>query len=171
MIKIEYSLTKLRKRLFASILLIAFLFCLIFARFFYVQIIWGEELQQKAVDQWTRELPIIAERGVIKDRNGVILVDNKTVYSVFIRPRSVSNPDEVADVLSNIFGLDRISIYKKATTKTVSEYTVVRGCDREAVEKLSSHDLSGVYYSKDNERTYPYGDFLTQVLGYVSCDS
>lgn len=169
-VKIEYSLTKLRKRLFACIMLIAFLFCLIFARFFYVQVIWGEQLREKAVDQWTRELPVIAERGVIKDRNGIPLVENSTKYSVFVRPRSVTEPDRVADVLSEVFSLDRGEIYKKITNKSVSEYTAVRLTDKDKIEKLLSNQLNGVYYSKDNERYYPYGDFLTQVLGYVSVD-
>ncbi len=157
--------------MFAGFLLIAFLFCLVAARFFYVQVIWGEELRAKAVDQWTRELPVIAERGLIKDRNGVVLVENKPSYSIFIRPRSVDEPGKVADVLAQIFSLDRDKVYAKATTKTVSEYTLAKGRSEEEVNKLSSYNLSGVYYSKDNSRNYPYGEFLSQVLGYVSSDN
>jgi len=170
-IKIEYSITKLRKRLFASLLLIAFLFCLIFARFFYVQVIWGESLQTKAIDQWTRELPIVAERGRILDRNGVVIVDNKTAYSVFVRPRSIQNAEQTAKTLSGILSLNYDKTLSKLTKKTVSEYKIARNCSYETVQELSKHNLSGVYFSKDNQRFYPYGDFLTQVLGYVSVDS
>ncbi len=170
-IKIEYSITKLRKRLFACLTLIAFLFCLIFGRFFYVQVVWGKELQEQALDQWTRELPIVAERGLIKDRNGKTIVGSAPAYTVFIRPRSVSEPNRVADTLSQIFGLDRDSVYQKAVTKTTSEYTVARKRSEEEIKKLASHSLDGVYYSKDSLRFYPYGDFLTQVLGYVSSDN
>lgn len=166
-----YSITKLRKRLFAIFLLIAFLFCLIAARMFYVQVIWGEELQSKALDQWTRELPIVAERGEIKDRNGVALVTNKPSYSVFIRPRSVTDEEKVSDVLSEIFGLDRSGVLGKAKNKTTSEYTVARQRSQEEIDRLSEYDLDGVYYSKDNLRDYPFGEFLTQVLGYVSSDN
>ena len=68
---------------------IAFLFLAVLGRFLYVQIIWGDDLQEKAVDQWTREIPIVAERGRIVDRNGIILADNDDTYSVFVRKRAV----------------------------------------------------------------------------------
>ncbi len=168
---IEYSISNLRKRLFAILLLIAFLFCLILGRFFYVQVIWGKELRAKAIDQWTRELPIVAPRGIIKDRNGKVIVDNTTMYSVFIRPRSITNEIKVAEILSNIFNLNKEDIYKKAKTKSISEYTIVRQCGQEKIDLLCTYSLDGVYYSKDSIRYYPYGDFLTQVLGYVSSDN
>ena len=56
-----------------------------------MQIISGRELQEKAVDQWTRELPVKARRGVITDRNGLILAENKQSYAVFIRTRVVGD--------------------------------------------------------------------------------
>ena len=52
-------------------------------------------MQTKAIDQWTRELPIIARRGEIADRNGVTLVGNEDCYSVFVRARSVENAEIV----------------------------------------------------------------------------
>ena len=72
-------------------LAIAFIFCLIFARLLYVQLIWGKELTFKASDQWNREIPVIAGRGIIADRNGEILAGNKTTYSVFLRPKAGKN--------------------------------------------------------------------------------
>lgn len=47
---------------------ITFLFCLLAARFFYVQVAWSGELGVRALDQWTREIPVVAERGKIVDR-------------------------------------------------------------------------------------------------------
>ncbi|MBO7377542.1 MAG: stage V sporulation protein D, partial [Clostridia bacterium] len=142
----------------------------IFGRFFYVQVVSGSDLKEKALDQWTRELPIVAERGVIRDRNGVPLVVNETAYSVFIRPRSVTDPNGVADALSDVLGVDRDEVFKKATNKGVSEFAVAARRTEEEMEALSVYDLDGVYFSKDNVRKYPYGEFLTQVLGYVSSD-
>jgi len=135
-----------------------------------VQVFWGKSLRAKAIDQWTRELPLSAERGLIKDRNGVVLVDNKTAYSIFVRPRSVDDASGVADALSELLELDREELFKKISDKTTSEYTVSRRCSAEVVDKLAERELKGVYYTKDNERFYPYGEFLTQVLGYVSVD-
>ena len=82
---------------------IAFLFLLIFSRFFYIQVIWSDELKNLASDQWTREIPVVAERGSITDRNGTVLAGNVTSYSVFARPNAVSDKPYAAEVLSSIF--------------------------------------------------------------------
>ena len=56
-------------------LAVTFLFLLVFCQTFKVSVINGAELRLKAVDQWTRELPIKAKRGDILDANGVIFSD------------------------------------------------------------------------------------------------
>ena len=45
------------------VLAITFIFCIIIARLFYVQVIWGSELVIRAADQWNREIPVVASRG------------------------------------------------------------------------------------------------------------
>ncbi len=70
-------------------LAITFIFCIILSRLLYVQLAWGTELKLKATDQWNREIPVIAARGVISDRNGSVLAGNRTTYSVFARPNEI----------------------------------------------------------------------------------
>lgn len=151
-------------------LAIAFIFCLIFARLFYVQIVWGKELTYKATDQWNREIPIIAGRGLITDRNGAVLAGNKTTYSVFLRPNAVKNAEYTATVLSGLFDLNPQTVLDKISGGKVSEVTLARQVSKESVEKLVSYDLPGVYYSRDNTRQYTYNDALCQVLGFTSND-
>ncbi len=166
-----YSAAVLRKRLTAVLIAAAFLFLVIFARFFWIQVIRGEELRYKAIDQWTREIPVVAERGRILDRNGALLAGNVTSYTVFARPNAVKDKRETARVLAEIFSLDEDELYRDLASSKVSELTVVRRADSSLMEKLSECDLPGVYYSRDNTRTYPYGDLLCQVLGFTSIDS
>ena len=151
-------------------LAIAFIFCLIFARLFYVQIVWGKELTYQATDQWNREIPIIAGRGLITDRNGAVLAGNKTTYSVFLRPNAVKNAEYTATVLSGLFDLNPQTVLEKISGGKVSEITLARQVSKESVEKLVSYDLPGVYYSRDNTRQYTYNDALCQVLGFTSND-
>lgn len=165
-----FSVTKARKRLFALLGAITFIFLFVIIRLFYVQVIWGEELQQKAVDQWTRNIPVLAERGKIVDRNGVLLVGNKETYTVFVRPRSVTDAKLVSRTLSKIFGVDETKLYEKITTTKVSEIKAVKHAEKKDVLKLIEHDLNGVYYAKDVTRSYPYNEFLCQTLGYTSAD-
>ncbi|MDE7306812.1 MAG: hypothetical protein K2N33_05420, partial [Clostridia bacterium] len=149
---------------------IAFIFCLIFARLFYVQIVWGADLIYKATDQWNREIPVIASRGLITDRNGEILAGNKTTYSVFLRPNAVVNDEYTATVLSGLFGLDPSNLIEKINGGKVSEITVARQVSKESIEKLVTYGLPGVYYSRDNTRQYAFNDALCQVLGFTAND-
>ena len=127
-------------------------------------------MQSKAVDQWTRELPIVATRGNITDRNGVVLAGNEQSYAVYVRTRSVENKEEVASVLSKVFEVDYEELKNKIDKAKTSSITVKRRVDKTAIDKLTQYNLSGVYYSTDNTRVYPYGDSLCQVLGYTSSD-
>jgi len=149
---------------------IAFIFLLIFCRLFYIQIIWGNELQIKAIDQWTRELPIIAERGLISDTNGVILASNKSTYSVFVRPRSVENAEFASKTLSDIFSLNFDTILNKISNKNTSEVTIIKQVNKELIAELNNYEIKGVYYSRDNSRVYTYGNMLSQVIGFTSID-
>lgn len=165
-----FSVTNIQKRLLSLSLAITFIFCVIFARLFYVQLVWGKDLIYRATDQWNREIPIIASRGIISDRNGEILAGNKTSYTVFIRPNAVNNKEYTATVLGGAFSIDPQIILEKLNSGKVSEITIVRQVAKEKVEKIASYSLPGVYYSRDNTRKYTYNETLCQVLGFTSND-
>ena len=149
---------------------IAFLFLAVLGRLLYVQMIWGENLQEKAVDQWTREIPVVAERGKIVDRNSIVLADNDDTYSIFVRKRAVSSIEEVSRGLSEALDLPYESVYQRLSESKSSEVTVKKQVGKEALNKLLEYGFEGVYYARDNSRVYPYGEFLTQVLGFTSAD-
>ena len=143
---------------------------MILGRLFYLEVIASERLQKKAIDQWTRELPLKASRGKILSSNGTALATNKSSYAVYIRTRQVKNPERVASVLSQIFGVDEQKLLDKMRKKATSEITVKRQVDKESIVKLTNYQLDGVYYSVDNTRLYPYNQLLCSVLGYSSID-
>ncbi len=167
----EYSVSILRKRLLAVGLAVTFLFCLLCGRFFYIQIVWSEELNYRALDQWTRELPIVAERGKITDRNGVVLASNDTAYTVYARSNAVKDKAGTATLLAGALNGDEKAIYEKLTKKKASEVTVAKRVKKEEISKLTSLSLDGVYYSRDNIRRYPKANALCQVLGFTSVDN
>ena len=136
-----------------------------------MQVIWSEELGYRALDQWTREIPIVAKRGQITDRNGVVLADNTTAYTVFARSNAVKEKEATAGLLAQTLGLDKDAVYEKLTKKKASEITVAKKVDKEAVARLAQLPLEGVYYSRDNVRFYPKGDALCQVMGFTSTDN
>jgi len=156
--------------LFAIIIAVAFLFLCVLGRLLYVQVIWGEDLQVKAIDQWTREIPVVASRGKIVDTNGVILADNDDTYTVFVRKRAVENTEKLCLALSEILEMDFDYVYNRLTTTVSSEVTIKKQVSKEKISRLLDGGYSGVYYSRDNSRTYPYNEFLTSVLGFTSTD-
>ena len=149
---------------------VTFIFLFIFARLFYVQVVWGKKLQEKAVDQWTRNIPVLAKRGNVVDRNGIILASTKKSYTVFVRPRAVSDIDEVVSWLSKVFSLDSEDLKNKIQSTKVSEIKVAKKVSKELINKLSEKNLNGVYYAEDVTRFYPYDELLCQTLGYTSKD-
>lgn len=150
-------------------LLVTFLFVAIIARLVVIQLINGEELQVKALDQWTRDVPITGERGDVFDRNGVLLADTETLYTVYVRPTSVVNKEHTAKILGQILGVDSEALYTKMTSK-VSEITVAKKVTKGEMNSLVSSGISGVYFSQNLNRKYVYGDFMTQILGFTNVD-
>ena len=136
-----------------------------------MQVAWSGELAGRAIDQWTREIPVIAERGAITDRNGELLAGNATKFSVFARSNAVTDAEDAAQKLSAALNIPYETVLKKLTGKRASEVTVAKKTDRQAVEKLAELSLNGVYFSRDNDRTYPKSDFLSQVIGFTSSDN
>ncbi len=166
----DYSMSVLRKRLFAIVLAITFLFCLFFARLFYIQVIWEDDLRFLALDQWTREIPVVAERGKIFDKNGELLAGNQTAYSVFSRASAVKDAENTAKVLSATLGIDYQTAYGKLTDRSKSEISILKHAEKALVEKIEGLNLSGVYYARDNVRFYPHSSLACQILGFTSSD-
>ncbi len=150
-------------------MLIVFLFCAVFVKLVFVMIVDSADLQKKAIGQWLRSVPTDAPRGDILDRNGEPLASTATRYNIYVRPNAVTDKSAVARLLSGVFGYDYDETLKKIS-KFASEITVATKATKEQLNLLYDSGLGGIYYSEDNLRYYPYGDFMTQVLGFTSAD-
>lgn len=150
-------------------MLVIFLFVAVFFKLLSVTTLKGEEMQAKALEQWYRDLPIVAERGEIMDSSGVIIADSLTTYTIYIRPVDCSNKMVTAKVLAESLGLKYESLMEKLTSKR-SEIAVKKGVDKETMLRIVTSGATGVYVSQTIERVYPYSDFLTQVMGFTNVD-
>ena len=157
------------KRLPAIILSAVFFFSLIIVKLIFVMVVDGNTLQVRALDQWTRDLPSDAPRGEILDRNGEILAGTSTRYNIYVRPNSVKDKEKVATIIADVLGYEKSKVLEKIS-KRVSEVTIATKVTKEQMDQLFSADIDGVYYSEDNFRYYPNGDFMTQVLGFTGAD-
>lgn len=166
-----FTLHSLQKRILAITILISFIFCLLFARLFFIQIINGEKLQAKATDQWTRDLTLVAPRGTIYDSTGASLAVSYTTYNIYVRAREVENPSYVSSFLSETLDLKFSNVYEKVTKKNISEVLIKMQVDIETAEIIYNKKLNGVFLAESVGRYYVYGDLLTQLLGFVSVDN
>lgn len=99
-----------------------------------------------------------------------MLAANLATYSVFVRPNAIENKEYCATVLAGTLGLDGEAILSKLNSGKVSEITVARQVGKEKIEKLAEYNIDGVYYARDNTRSYTYDDALCQVLGFTADD-
>lgn len=132
-----------------------------------------KKLYKLANDLWSRDLVVEADRGLIMDRNGVVLADNLTTTSLIIIPNQVKDPDEVSSKLAEILGVTKEEMDKHVKKKTSIERVHPEGrrLSYEVADKISNLKLPGVYLVKESKRYYPYGEMLSHVLGYVGIDN
>ena len=150
-------------------MLITFLFIAVGAKLIYVGVVNADNLRIKALEQWYRDVPIRAERGEILDRNGVVLAGSQTVYTLYARPVEIPLKAQAAGVLSEALELNYEKLADKLNSRA-SEITLKRGVTKEKMLEIVDSGVPGIYVSEDIERVYPYGDFMTQILGFTSSD-
>ena len=158
-----------------KIVLVAIIFAsiVIILRVGYVQLFDYKKLKNKADDLWSRNLPIAANRGVITDRNGVVLADNITTTSLVLIPNQIKDPNYASTELSKILGVTKEEMDKHVKKKASIERVHPEGrqLSYEVADKIEALNIDGVYLVKESKRYYPYGKTLSHVLGYVGIDN
>lgn len=96
------------KRILIMAVVIIFLMTTTVARVFYLTIVRGEELSEKAETQQLKDTEITAMRGTIYDSNGNVLAQSASVWNVFIDPLNIKDKqrDLIVDEFANLFGYD-----------------------------------------------------------------
>lgn len=170
----------IRRRIAMCMGLFFLLFLGLSTRLFVLTVIDSEALQAKAQSQWTTEAVIQARRGAILDRNGEVLAMSATAYTLSVSPRQVKNSEALARLLSPVIGVDAETIRRRASDTTKGGVTLKRQLPYAATQQLKlmmadgaqrkTHELDGLYLEQDSKRYYPYGAFLTQLLGLTTID-
>lgn len=163
----------IQKRIKFVLYLIILIFIIIIFRIFYIQVFSKNKLDDLANNLWSRNLPILADRGNITDRNGVILAGNITTTSLIVVPVQIKNKEEVAENLAKILETDYLNIYSHLTKHTSIEriHPEGRRLSYEKAETINKLNYDGVYLLKESKRYYPYDNVLSHVLGYVGIDN
>ena len=164
---------RIDERIKIAFLIMLLLFVFIILRVFYIQVFDYKKLNEYASDLWSRDLPIEANRGLILDRNGVVLADNLTTTSLVLIPNQIKDKDKATKSLAEILNVSYEEMKKHVYKRTSIErgHPEGRRLSYDIAEKISNLKLDGVYLVKEAKRYYPYGNLLSHSLGYVGIDN
>lgn len=176
--------TKILKRaaLIGAFVAVAMLFLLL--RILKYQTVDYEKYQNKVLNQITTEAEVVADRGKIYDRNGVLLATNITTYRVFIAPRIVAQMSEEQDLkydvliateLADILDVEYDYILEQTTHTKYLDRTLARNVDEDVADKvrkvIRDNDLEDmVFLQAGTKRYYPHGDLACHALGFTGSD-
>ena len=139
-------------------------------RLAYFMIFVTDRYAQRAQELHERERSIKAERGLIYDRNGVVLADNKPVCTISVIHNQIKEPEEVIAKLSEILELPEETV-RKRVEKYSSIERIRSNVPKETADKIRDLGLDGVMVDEDYKRFYPYGSLASKVLGFTGSDN
>ena len=163
---------------------VAVAFAFLLLRILALQTIGFEKYRDKVLNQITTETEVVAERGKIYDRNGVLLATSVTTYRVFIAPRIVEQMSDeqglkydvlIATELSDILGVDYDFILEQTTHTKYLDRTLARNVDEDVAAKvrkvIKDNDLEDmVFLQAGTKRYYPGGTLACHALGFTGSD-
>ncbi len=155
--------------------LIALLFIILCSRFWYLQILKGQEFASRAEANRTREEKIFAGRGIILDRNDTKLAIDNITFDLTIIREDCPNIEKTLAFLATILGMDKAELTKnfEESRKKRTSYEptlVINDINFEQVAAIESfiNVLPGVYIQTNARRYYPDGAPFAHILGYVA---
>ena len=171
---VEYDLRRFRGRVFAATAFVFITFSLLFLRLVYLQLWRYQEFNAQAESNRTAIVPIVPNRGVIMDRNGVVLATNYSAYTLEITPSKIQAPlDEVIERLSELIdiqGRDKRRFKKlREESKSFESVPIRTRLSDEEVARFAAQRFRfpGVEIRARLFRNYPYNDLASHVIGYI----
>ncbi|MFX3633143.1 MAG: stage V sporulation protein D [Candidatus Pristimantibacillus sp.] len=170
----KVSNVTVRRRLFMVLIFGLIAFGALGVRLAYVQLWQGEELSAKAENSWRRDIPYMAKRGEIWDRNGVKLAYNVSSPTVWAIPVQIKDKQAVANTLAPLLDMSPEQLYNKINTKKTMLVQLKPGGRKMTLEKsqqVRDLNLTGIVVAEDNKRFYPFGNLAAHVLGFTGIDN
>lgn len=144
------------------------------ARLFYLQIIKHDEYTAQAAAEQVKPLTIPAKRGLVYAMDGenpVQIVMNQTVYTLFVDPATVSQPEKVKEVVRRVAGGNlRPNIDSLIGRKDTRYQILGTKLTRQQAELIKKEELAGVGFQETTQRVYPEGSLAAQTLGFVNAE-
>jgi penicillin-binding protein 2 len=178
------DIREIRPRAALGALVVVCAMLVLVVRLYQLQIVRGDEYVAQSLSNFRKSLPVPADRGVIKDRLGRVLVDNRPSFDVYLTPAFCKGKekDEVMARLATYLKMPpedvdrmrreyaRAAAAPREQLETSKPYLVALDIPRDGVDVLEGHrnELSCVDLIPSPHRAYRVGQSLGHVLGYMS---
>ena len=171
---IQMDLNRFRSRVVVVTFVILIAFGILCLRLFYLQVIRYDDLNAAAESNRTAIVPIVPNRGVIMDRNGVVVATNYSAYTLEITPSKIVAPvEEVIEQLSAIIDIqtrDKRRFKKQVDeSKSIDSVPIRTRLTDDEVARFAAqrYRFPGVEIRARLFRNYPYDQLASHVIGYI----
>ena len=162
------------RRTFIGLLVVFVMIGMVLSNLYYLQISRFEDFQTRADGNRIKLLPVAPNRGLIYDRSGILLAENRPVFSLQVIPEEIESLELTINKLSILLDIDKEDVsdfYRdlKGTRRFKPVNLINRLKPKEvALFSVQQHKYPGVSVEARLARYYPYGSALTHVIGYVA---
>ena len=161
------------KQLKIALLFVLVIFSILILRLWFLQIVNGSVYRDRSENNRIRLQSMAPFRGVIRDRSGKILVDNRPSYDLYVIPEEIHDTEVLLNRLAVLGNLEMAPI-RERLSRAANGYPFKPVClkkdiSREELAMLETRrfDLPGVMIKVRPQRHYFYGDLAAHVLGYL----
>ena len=170
---VQADLARFRNRVFVISVVVLCCFVLLAIRLIYLQVVRHDDLRAQAESNRTSIVPIVPNRGLIEDRNGVVLATNYSAYTLEVTPSKTGGLEKTIDELSRVIDItqrDRRRFKKLMEESKNFESLPIRTrlTDAEVARFAAQRfRFPGVEIKARLFRNYPYGELASHVIGYI----
>ena len=170
---VEADLSRFRARVLVASLVVLCAFSVLAARLIYLQVYRHEDLSEQAESNRTAVVPIVPNRGLILDRNGVVLATNYSAYTLEITPSRIGNLEETIAALEKVIDIQprdkkRFKRLREEAKNFESLPIRTRLTDEEVARFAAQRfRFPGVDIKARLFRSYPHGELGSHVIGYI----
>ena len=171
---VEAELARFRRRVLVASGVVLFAFFLLVVRLVWLQVVRHEDFEDQAESNRTAIVPIVPNRGLITDRNGIILATNYSAYTLEITPSKVASTlEETIEQLSAVVDIhprDKRRFKKLLDeSKSFESLPIRTRLSDEEVARFAAQRFrfAGVDIKARLFRQYPYGELASHVVGYI----
>ncbi|MBP6322201.1 MAG: penicillin-binding protein 2, partial [Giesbergeria sp.] len=169
--EVDTSHFRLRAIVIGAVVFLAF--ALVVARLVFLQVLRYEDFAERAESNRTAIIPVVPNRGLILDRNGVVLATNYAAYTLEITPSKVANLSDTIDALAEVVDIhqrDRRRFKRlKEESRNFDSLPIRTRLTDEEVARFSAqrYRFAGVDVKARLFRSYPLGEVASHAIGYI----